>query len=69
MYPHAGAGMKGRICWLFMVEGYGLKGYGLKGGFSCFLALWFLNDHNFLFTDVPNYDILNRFFLRLLKHD
>ena len=49
--------MKGRICWLFMVEGYGLKGYGLKGGFSCFLALWFLNDHNFFFTDVPNYGI------------
>ncbi len=41
-----GCGLKG--------DGYGLKGdgYGLKGFSSCFLALWFLHDHN-VFTDVP----------------
>ncbi len=47
--------MRGRVAGFY---GCGLKGdgYGLKGFSSCFLALWFLHDHN-VFTDVPNYDI------------
>ncbi len=39
--------MKGRVCWLSMVEGYGLKGYGPKGDFFLlFLLYGFVNNHN-----------------------
>ena len=39
--------MKGRVCWLFMVGGYGLKGYGPKGDFFLLSCSIVLNDHNF----------------------
>jgi hypothetical protein len=39
--------MKGRVCWLSMIGGYGLKGYGLKGDFFLFSCSIVLNDHNF----------------------
>jgi len=47
MYPHAGAGMKGRDCWLSGLMGYGLKGYGLKGDFFLFACSIVLHNYNF----------------------
>jgi hypothetical protein len=38
--------MKGRVCWLSMVGGYGLKGYGPKGDFFLLSCSMFLNNHN-----------------------
>ena len=40
--------MKGRVCWLSMVEGYGLKGYGLKGDFFLLFCSIVLHNHNFI---------------------
>jgi hypothetical protein len=43
--------MKGRVCWLSELVGYGLKGYGLKGDFFLLSCSIVLNNHNvFLLT-------------------
>ena len=41
--------MKGRVCWLSGLVGYGLKGYGLKGDFFLFSCSIVLHNHNFFF--------------------
>ena len=45
--------MKGRVCWLsglvgYGLKGYGLKGYGLKGDFFLFSCSMVTSNHNFL---------------------
>ncbi len=43
--------MKGRVCWLSWLVGYGLKGFGLKGDFFLLSCSIVLNNHNvFLLT-------------------
>ena len=39
--------MKGRVCWLSGLMGYGLKGYGLKGDFFLFACSIVLHNYNF----------------------
>ena len=39
--------MKGRVCWLSELVGYGLKGYGLKGDFFLLSCSIVLHNHKF----------------------